>query len=316
MTQQINLGLVWASAGGVTDPGNSKYSQGWVSEIPTYQNFNFVLQNATRNLLALAERGAYDWESGIRYEAGTVTRHTGLSWYATADSTGQVPGLGSSWSNMPSYADSTGVLKRHADYGLHIGVTEGSDNTSWSKNALTLLGNWSSSLTLGTASALYDNITIANTRGILVAKVTSGPNAVPDGTSLDPEAFGGSYRIFHEGQPPKQEDVEGTIPDAPGDGRIYGRIANNWAEVAVTTYVGIHPPAPSEGTGSLWFNLGDARLYIDLDDGSSTQWAPASPTYTLDASNHKVDTTGMTTEEKLDAVGLTVEELQYALGIT
>ena len=69
MTNHVNLDLIWADTGGVTDPGDVKYSTGWVAEIPTFQNFNFVLQNHSVNLLSDAERGQHTWDAGVQLRA-------------------------------------------------------------------------------------------------------------------------------------------------------------------------------------------------------------------------------------------------------
>ena len=43
MTTQVRLSYAWASTGGKTDPGNTEYNLGWIAEIPTFQEFNYVL---------------------------------------------------------------------------------------------------------------------------------------------------------------------------------------------------------------------------------------------------------------------------------
>ena len=71
MTTQVNLEQIWALSGGVTDPGDIKYTTGWVAGIPTFQNFNFVLQNHSKNILALAESGKFTHQLDINYKQGT-----------------------------------------------------------------------------------------------------------------------------------------------------------------------------------------------------------------------------------------------------
>lgn len=66
------LGRIWASSvDSVTrDPGATKYSLGFVAEIPTYQVLNFLHQRIDQNILALAERGVFVWGNDVTYVLG------------------------------------------------------------------------------------------------------------------------------------------------------------------------------------------------------------------------------------------------------
>lgn len=68
------LNRIWASTSANTrrDPGDAKYIQGWISEIPTYQVLNYLQYKIDTTLLALAERGFFEWGSDIQYGSGSV----------------------------------------------------------------------------------------------------------------------------------------------------------------------------------------------------------------------------------------------------
>lgn len=63
------LNRVWTSASSVArrDPGDTKYNQGWISEIPTYQVLNYLQYKVDTTLLALAERGVFEWGTDVQY---------------------------------------------------------------------------------------------------------------------------------------------------------------------------------------------------------------------------------------------------------
>lgn len=74
MTTAKTLGRVWASSpkDPIRDPGESKYSLGWVAEIPTYQVLNYLHNRIDSNILALAERGVFEWGADINYKKNAL----------------------------------------------------------------------------------------------------------------------------------------------------------------------------------------------------------------------------------------------------
>lgn len=74
MALRPKLNRVWTSANSVLrrDPGDAKYIQGWVSEIPTFQVLNYLQYKVDTTLLAQAERGIFEWGSDITYVLGSV----------------------------------------------------------------------------------------------------------------------------------------------------------------------------------------------------------------------------------------------------
>lgn len=74
MTTAKSLGRVWAETprDPIRDPGESKYALGWIAEIPTYQVLNFLHNRIDTNILALAERGVFEWGADIDYKKNAL----------------------------------------------------------------------------------------------------------------------------------------------------------------------------------------------------------------------------------------------------
>ncbi|QFG06697.1 tail fiber protein [Proteus phage Myduc] len=68
------LNRIWAKDSDIVrrDPGDEKYNQGWIAEIPTYQVLNFLQYKIDMTLLAIAERGIAEWGSDVEYGNGSV----------------------------------------------------------------------------------------------------------------------------------------------------------------------------------------------------------------------------------------------------
>lgn len=64
-----NLNVLWASAGDILDPGNTKYQTGWQVEVPPRQWENFV-QNKQDTFIAHAnQHGVCVWDAETEYQA-------------------------------------------------------------------------------------------------------------------------------------------------------------------------------------------------------------------------------------------------------
>jgi hypothetical protein len=276
MTTQQNLGLVWANTGGVTDPGDTKYETGWIAEIPTFQNFNFVLQSLDKNILVQAEQGTFEWQNNINYVAGATVLESGQLYYCVQDHINQQPtldGTNSYWVQgfMLGSAPRSDLQK---EYGVYLkNMLPRSNATTWNSSDITI-ENKNCLIQLNTENGPTKNWLMGNVSGALVA-VDIDTQMTADGRSIalaDPNV----HKLYHEGFKPTQADVAGTIPDAPLNSKMYARMDGNWVEVTSTT-VGTAPPPPVKGAGQGWYNLDDGQFYIDVNDGDSSQWVPANP---------------------------------------
>mgnify|MGYP003648036906 CR=1 FL=1 len=270
MTVQNDLERVWASTGAVTDPNAANYAQGWLAEIPTFQEFNYVLRNATQNTLSLAERGVFVWQVDIAYRVGAEVDHAGITHTCIIAHTGITPSNDTYWTKgtvlgtLASNAMSShGVLIRDVNTRAGVG--------SWSGNEITLQ-NTNAVIAFNIPSA--DNWLLHNVNGEMgVTNVTSA--GTPDGRAMS-YSSPNTHRLYHEGHPPTQSEVANTIPANPNNSTLYARRGTNW--VAVTANViSDTPPDPVTGTGTGWYNLEDGQYYLDIDDGDSSQWVTANP---------------------------------------
>ena len=234
MTIQNNLSLVWAIEGSAlpfedADP-ESRYKTGWVSEIPTYENFNYVLQDHSKNLLVLAESSGFTWQNDINYKPGALVISGDKEFYChlaninkdpATDSTQSYWRLSESWGAAHTYSAKTGAVN-NVMFARGIDTWLGQDQTIInSNNAFVLFADTSG----------RTNILFGLSDGELVTKYV-GNRIEPNGQNINPDGTDSAHRIFHEGHPPVQTEVSGTIPDAPNDSYWYGRHQNDWIRVA------------------------------------------------------------------------------------
>lgn len=68
------LNRLWGGDNSATrrDPGDTKYIQGWISEIPTFQVLNYLQYKMDTTMLAQGERGMFEWGGDIDYVKGAL----------------------------------------------------------------------------------------------------------------------------------------------------------------------------------------------------------------------------------------------------
>ncbi len=286
MTQPTGLELVWALSGGVTDPSDSKYQLGWVAEIPTFQNFNYVIQNLDKAKLAYAEADAYPWQDKIAYKAGARVIRNGKTFYCRtthndfAGTNPQDPALDSTnsyWVSGTVFSTQANAFDdlRESD-GIKLDrVNIRANSDLWSGNDITSR-NLSNIIAMFNTDSNYDNLLFGNVRGKMVVVNVGKTQESPDNRSLLPSINQNSFEVFHEGHFPDVTEVNNALDKNPVDGKLYGRRNGNWVEVTTTT-VNTLPPQAAVGAGATWYNLEDGRLYVDIYDGDTSQWVPASP---------------------------------------
>lgn len=238
MTNPVKLELVWANTGGIEDPSDEKYKLGWVTEIPTFQNFNYVLNALDRAKLSYAERDVYPWQDFINYKEGARVARNGKLYFCINShnsSLGDNPqdpekdGTKSYWTNAPIYSSKADAYKSVTpNKGLTLDNINGEklSNSLWEGSDQTIKSSVPA-IALVTNDPLNKNLLIANVRGELVV-TDLNETTEPDSRSLIPSEENKTYRIYSEGYRPKQADIEGTIPEAPSDGAQYLRQNKNW----------------------------------------------------------------------------------------
>lgn len=64
-----NLSKTWARLGDKIEPSDSKKDIGWVEEIPTYQDFNWVMNREDTAIAHINQHGVPVWDSATEYQA-------------------------------------------------------------------------------------------------------------------------------------------------------------------------------------------------------------------------------------------------------
>ena len=279
MTDQINLGLIWAKNGGVTAVPEVKYESGWVAEIPTYQNFNYMVQGIDQNLLHLAEYSSYVWQGNINYKVGSkVLSSDGRLMTCVQGNIDQDPmtdSTGSYWVEGRHIGADPDVLTK-AD-GLLVELTPRTGNL-YNGQDQTVVNNLPL-VVLETTSGTTKNWAVGNVGGEVTVS-DLGTSGAPDNRDLS-KGQGNTHRVFHEGHLPTASEVVGGVEEAPTNGKLYARkgltaASGEWVTVTSTSVTN-EPPPPTSGAGQGWYNLADGRFYVDINDGDSSQWVPASP---------------------------------------
>lgn len=202
MTTQVNLSILWADTGAVTNTGDTKYQLGWIAEIPTFQNFNFVLNTFSSNQRVLAEQSYFDWEVGIDYMAGAKVVEAGVYWQALTDITGgtgpALDILGNSWTTGTSFGtENSNTLER--PHGVRIDKVNTGNPTDWYGNCLSLIGE-APMIGFSGNNVAQKNWLLGIVAGEMVV-VDTELVALPDNRDIS-LSDANVYRIYHEGFEP------------------------------------------------------------------------------------------------------------------
>lgn len=212
-----DLNLVWASNGVSTalSPA-TKYEDGWVVEIPSFQNFNYVLSGLDTNIKQIATHGALPWQANIDYSQYSEVEHNGVIYTNMQANIPAFSGnpesgnfnndpLGSTlWSQgilkgsftqtIPLVGQNTvTVLPSHGSVFGEVGLTS---DTLWGASCITL-SNKNAAIAFNTPNSTYSNWVLANVQGTMVIKDV-GNTQSPDNSSMlstEPNV----YELIHSG---------------------------------------------------------------------------------------------------------------------
>lgn len=100
-----DLSLLWASAGDVLKPSDSKIQQGWSPEIPPRQWFNWLDNRQDEAIAHIAQHGIAVWSDVIEYQAGKsyVQGSDGLIYKALTTNTNINPVGGATGNWEPAF---------------------------------------------------------------------------------------------------------------------------------------------------------------------------------------------------------------------
>lgn len=260
MTQR-DLSIVWASTGTSTEPSDVQYQEGWLAEIPTFQEFNWVLGAIDGNVLHLAEEGAFDYDPDISYKFGALVKEGEITYHCYVASQGFLPSANPDrFSRGRSFGLDTGYLR---DHGLRLNNVGGTTQSStlWETSDITVKGGLP--IIAFETNAANKNWGLANSAGEMLL-IDLGTTTVADNRNATP-GNANTSRLFHEDHPPTQSEVPGTIPDAVSNGTIYGRKDGNWEAITVGSQ--FLPLAGGTMTGNL--TIENAAPRIDLQDSDN-----------------------------------------------
>jgi hypothetical protein len=278
MATQINLDLVWASSGGFTDPADVKYELGWIEEIPTFQNFNFVLNAMDNNMLALAERGHFDWQTEITYQVGAFARDGGGEYRCLVSNTGNQPSLdltGSYWT-LGALVGTGTLLEKE---GIAVKNVNTRTANGWEGNDLTLENN-NALISLKTTSGAQDNLLVGNVAGEAVV-VNVGATLTPDDRSIALDTAGVS-RVFHEGHAPTKAEIGlGNVDDVS-----YATILGAMNPVG-TVVLRANDVDPNSSLPGVWVSKGVGHSLLAVAVGAGAGTVGGSSTVAVPLLEHK-----------------------------
>lgn len=87
------LNVMWAELGEKREPSDAKKRQGWVAEIPTYQDFNWLDGRQDQFIAHVNQHGLVSWDAETEYQAGKsyVMGTNGVIYKALTTNTGNNP---------------------------------------------------------------------------------------------------------------------------------------------------------------------------------------------------------------------------------
>ena len=71
ITKPLDINKIWASAGDVLAPSDSKIALGWQVEIPPRQYFNYIDNKQDQAIAHINQHGIAQWDSVTEYQAST-----------------------------------------------------------------------------------------------------------------------------------------------------------------------------------------------------------------------------------------------------
>lgn len=104
---------LWAGTGTKTDPGSAKYGTGWVREIPSPEDENFIQNRQDAAIAHIVENGIAQWNNTITYNKGALCSFSGIVLTSrTASNINNSPSdaispgtVSTSWARLDSYVD-------------------------------------------------------------------------------------------------------------------------------------------------------------------------------------------------------------------
>lgn len=80
MAKPDKIDQIWADTGVIVDPGDAKWSLGWIAEIPPYQWLNYMFNKITTMLSHINTHGIPEWDELTDYALGAKVLYLGIEY--------------------------------------------------------------------------------------------------------------------------------------------------------------------------------------------------------------------------------------------
>lgn len=106
------LNVMWAELGEKREPSDAKKRQGWVAEIPTYQDFNWLDGRQDQFIAHLNQRGLPEWDAETEYQAGKsyISGSNGYIYLARTTHTNVDPVMETDMTNWVLWSTGTDIV--------------------------------------------------------------------------------------------------------------------------------------------------------------------------------------------------------------
>lgn len=92
ITKPSDISKPWARLGDKTEPADVKKDQGWIEEIPTFQDFNWILNRADTSIAHINQMGIPHWDNETEYQLNkSLTIRNNKLYVAVSTHTNQDP---------------------------------------------------------------------------------------------------------------------------------------------------------------------------------------------------------------------------------
>lgn len=92
ITKPSDISKPWARLGDKTEPADVKKDQGWIEEIPTFQDFNWILNRADTAIAHINQMGIPHWDNETEYQLNkSLTIRNNKLYVAVSTHTNQDP---------------------------------------------------------------------------------------------------------------------------------------------------------------------------------------------------------------------------------
>ena len=89
-----DLTNIWAEAGSIAAVDSSKISEGWIVEIPPYEEANFIENRQDEGIAYLMQQGVPEWDSSIEFQASSsYVQYSGVVYKCLITATGKQPDI-------------------------------------------------------------------------------------------------------------------------------------------------------------------------------------------------------------------------------